>query len=144
MTRFVVEYCTGFRGPSPFLDGLILQCTDRVASVTVQHLPGRHRPSGYTPGRLLSLWSDSWFSSSRVPLRWVGFLGLGLVGTALPGLVAPTEGAPPWALLLTGLNLAALGLVGEYVGRIHLAVGGRPPYVVRQVLPESEGFPGEP
>ncbi len=38
-----------------------------------------------------------------------------------------------------GFLILAVGLVGEYVGRIYLEVRGRPPYVVRAIyLPEEE------
>lgn len=41
-------------------------------------------------------------------------------------------------LILGGMQLLALGIVGEYLGRLHLNVNRKPQYVERQVL----GMPG--
>ena len=42
---------------------------------------------------------------------------------------------------LTGMMLFGLGLVGEYVGRIHEQVRGRPRYLVHSVLEHEPGKP---
>jgi hypothetical protein len=42
-------------------------------------------------------------------------------------------------LVLGGLQLLALGVIGEYLGRLHLNVNRKPQYVERQALvPASE------
>lgn len=43
MSRFIVNTVTRYDGPYPYLDGLILQATQRVAQVEVEHRepPGR-------------------------------------------------------------------------------------------------------
>jgi polyisoprenyl-phosphate glycosyltransferase len=37
-------------------------------------------------------------------------------------------------LVLGGVQLLALGIMGEYLGRLHLNVNRKPQHVVRQVL----------
>ena len=37
-------------------------------------------------------------------------------------------------LVLGGLQLLALGVIGEYIGRVHLNINRKPQYSVRQVL----------
>lgn len=37
-------------------------------------------------------------------------------------------------LILGGVQLLALGVIGEYVGRLHLNVNRKPQYVVRQYI----------
>ena len=40
-------------------------------------------------------------------------------------------------LVLGGLQLLALGIMGEYIGRLHLNVNRKPQYTVRQTLSTS-------
>ena len=151
VARTVAEHT----GPFPYIDGLILQVTQNIGSLEVRHEPRRAGRSGYTVRRLVRLWLSTLVNFSVVPLRVATVLG-GLMGAA--GLLATflviywhqTEGTPwGWgstmAALLTfsGAQLIILGLVGEYVGRMFMAVGRRPQSVVREVLrsdlPESPG-----
>ena len=37
-------------------------------------------------------------------------------------------------MTLGGLQLLAIGIIGEYIGRLHLNVNRKPQYTVRQVL----------
>jgi undecaprenyl-phosphate 4-deoxy-4-formamido-L-arabinose transferase len=41
-------------------------------------------------------------------------------------------------LILGGAQLMALGVIGEYLGRLHLNVNRKPQYVVRQVRSQAE------
>ena len=53
---------------------------------------------------------------------------LRLVGSYLPGFSSVTIAV----LLLGGIQLIAIGIIGEYVGRIYDEVKGRPLYLVRR------------
>jgi dolichol-phosphate mannosyltransferase len=55
---------------------------------------------------------------------------LRILGSYLPGFSSITIAV----LLLGGIQLIALGIIGEYVGRIYDEVKGRPLYVVRTRL----------
>jgi dolichol-phosphate mannosyltransferase len=55
---------------------------------------------------------------------------LRIVGSYLPGFGSITIAI----LLLGGIQLIALGIIGEYVGRIYDEVKGRPLYLVRTRL----------
>jgi dolichol-phosphate mannosyltransferase len=55
---------------------------------------------------------------------------LRLLGSYLPGFSSITIAV----LLLGGIQLIALGIIGEYVGRIYDEVKGRPLYFVRSRL----------
>jgi dolichol-phosphate mannosyltransferase len=112
------------------------------------------RPSGqtkYTLGRMLRFSVDAILSFSDRPLQLATLLGfvistlafiaipvvvvLRLLGHYLPGFGAITI----VVLLLGGIQLIAIGIIGEYVGRIYDEVKGRPLYLVRarRNLPES-------
>jgi glycosyltransferase involved in cell wall biosynthesis len=97
----------------------------------------------YTLGRMLRFSFDAISSFSHRPLQLAtlfGFLvslvafvaipvviALRIAGSYLPGFGSITIAI----LLLGGIQLMAIGLIGEYVGRIYDEVKGRPLYVVR-------------
>jgi hypothetical protein len=45
-------------------------------------------------------------------------------------------------LVLGGLQLLSLGMIGEYLGRLHLNVNRKPQYTIREIL-GSDRFPEE-
>lgn len=142
VSRTVAEHT----GPCPYIDGLILQVTQNIGSCEVRHEPRRDGRSGYTLRRLVHLWLSTLVNFSVMPLRLATVLGglIGMTGLLAIILVAYwhwTEGTPwGWgslmAALLTfsGTQLIILGLVGEYVGRMFMAVNRQPQSVVREVL----------
>jgi dolichol-phosphate mannosyltransferase len=104
----------------------------------------------YTLPKMLRLSLDALSSFSYVPLRlatWMGFLfaitaflaipvivTLRILGSYLPGFATLTI----IALLLAGIQLIAIGVVGEYVGRIYEEIKQRPLYLVRERLNFTE------
>ncbi|MHB8903355.1 MAG: glycosyltransferase family 2 protein, partial [Thermoguttaceae bacterium] len=58
MSRFLVDVLGEYRGPYPYLDGLILQATQRFGQVVVEHRQRQLGRSGYNLRRLLRLWSN--------------------------------------------------------------------------------------
>lgn len=139
-------------GPYPYLDGLILQVTQRIGAVTVRHAERATGRSGYTLRKLVRLWLSTFVNFSIMPLRLATVLGLamsvaGLLGIIWVAILWFTETGPElgWGslmvalLLFSGTQLALLGLIGEYLGRMFLTVNQRPQSVVRTV--ERGGAP---
>ena len=85
VTAFVARQVTDYAGPHPYLDGLLLQVTQRIGSIDVVHRERASGESGYTLRRLLRLWLSAWINFSVLPLRVATLLGL---TTAAAGLVA--------------------------------------------------------
>jgi polyisoprenyl-phosphate glycosyltransferase len=97
----------------------------------------------YTLPRMLRFSLDAISSFSHRPLQLATLLGfiistlafiaipvvvvLRILGSYLPGFSAVTI----LILLLGGIELIAIGIIGEYVGRIYDEVKGRPLYLVR-------------
>ena len=140
-------------GPYPYIDGLLLQVTQRIESLIVAHEPRRQGKAG-TWRRLLGLWLSAWLNFSLLPLRLATLAGL---TTAALGLVAffavlwlwfvnrgPGYGFG-WLmaafLIFSGTQLVMLGLIGEYLGRMFLTINQRPQAVVREVV-SSDGRAG--
>lgn len=155
VTAFVAKEVVGYPGPYPYIDGLLLQVTQRIGSIAVKHEARVAGESTYTLGRLLRLWLSAWINFSVQPLRVATVLGLiiAAVGMVALGAVAwlwwvgqgPATG---WGwlmaamLIFSGTQLVLLGLIGEYVGRMFLAVNQRPQSVVRDVRRGGAGDAG--
>jgi dolichol-phosphate mannosyltransferase len=99
------------------------------------------RPAGrtkYDLGRMRRFAWDGITSASLAPLR-IPYLLAWAAGAALAGFVAlGTAGVLPWGVATICATVAAgvaavlvsLGVIGEYVGRVHRMARGRPPYWV--------------
>jgi undecaprenyl-phosphate 4-deoxy-4-formamido-L-arabinose transferase len=141
-----------YGGPYPYIDGLLLQVTQRIDSIVVAHERRLVGTSGYTLSRLIRLWLSAWVNFSLLPLRiatFAGFVtaGAGVVAFAVIFVLWWHDTGPQrgfgWImsalLLFSGTQLVMLGLIGEYVGRMFLTVNQRPQSRVRDV---TRNFPG--
>lgn len=146
MSAFVVEAVTRYTGPYPYVDGLIMQVTQRIDSIEVRHFPRAEGRSNYTLRRLVRLWLNLATSFSLAPLRIAIFAGagmafLGAIGALLTIIEALTTRNTPSGyastmtviLLVSGVQAMILGVVGEYVGRTFLSANGKPQGTVRSV-----------
>ena len=150
--RFLVDEMLRYEHCYPYVMGLVLRSTKRVANVPVRHRDRETGSSGYTLAKLLSLWMNGFTSFSVKPLRIATYSGavIALIGFlyALVVLIRRfTVNAAPlgWTtttiliLIIGGLNLLLLGLVGEYVGRVFMCVNATPQYVEREYIPADSG-----
>ena len=147
VTRFVADQVVGYAGPYPYIDGLILQVTQRIGSIEVRHEPRKAGESTYTLRRLIRLWLSAWINFSVLPLRvatvlglvlaFAGVVALGIVVIAWFRNVGPEQGFG-WLmaglLIFSGTQLVLLGLIGEYIGRMFITVNQRPQSVVREIV----------
>lgn len=146
VSAFVAKEVAAHEGPYPYVDGLILQVTQRIGAIEVRHAPRVAGQSGYTLRRLFRLWLSTFVNFSVMPLRLATLLGLlmaaaGLLGVAGVVYLRLTNQGPAlgWGslmaalLVFSGTQLVMLGLIGEYLGRMFLTVNRRPQSVVRCV-----------
>ena len=145
--RFIIDEMLRYENCFPYVMGLVLRSTKNICNVPVTHRKREEGRSGYTMGKLLSLWMNGFTSFSIKPLRMATYLGaftafLGFVYAVIIVIRHFTEGMAPlgWSsttallLLLGGIILVVLGLIGEYVGRIFMCVNASPQYVERQII----------
>jgi len=102
--------------------------------------------SKYPLRKMMRLASDGLTSFSYLPLQLASWLGIAVSGLAVVALVAELVAkamrsplAWSWVAmtglaLLGGIQLIALGLVGEYLGRVFDEVRGRPLYLVQETV----------
>ncbi len=146
VSAFAASQIVSYAGPHPYIDGLLLQVTQRIGSINVRHEPRRAGASTYTLARLIRLWMSAWVNFSLLPLRVATVLGLfvaaaGVVAFGAVGWLWMHDRGPEhgfgWLmatlLVFSGTQLVLLGLIGEYIGRMFLAVNQRPQSVVREV-----------
>ncbi|HEY6357346.1 MAG TPA: glycosyltransferase family 2 protein [Vicinamibacterales bacterium] len=147
VSGFVARQVVDYTGPYPYLDGLLLQVTQRIGSIEVRHDARRAGRSTYTLRRLMRLWLSAWVNFSLLPLRLATLAGLGLGSTGFVGLGVVVwlwwhNRGPDYGfgwlmtalLIFSGTQLVVLGLIGEYVGRMYLTVNQRPQAVVRAIV----------
>ena len=146
-SRDVVEEIKECDEASTFIPALAQSFARRPAEVEVSHAPRASGESAYSLYRLIRLNFDLMSGFSAVPLQAVSLIG---TAVALGGIAfgvflfirrlvvgAEVEGVfTLFAILFffVGLQILALGLIGEYVGRIYQEVRRRPRYVVAEEL----------
>jgi undecaprenyl-phosphate 4-deoxy-4-formamido-L-arabinose transferase len=151
---FKSEICSeilSYRGPYVYVDGLILSATNKIQSIDVDHYDRFAGSSGYGLKKSLSLWLKMATSFSIVPLRLTSFLGiiissLGFLLAILLVIQRFTLNLMPvgWSsiivtlLIIGGFQLLALGVIGEYLGRVLLTINSRPQYVLEERVGFSE------
>jgi undecaprenyl-phosphate 4-deoxy-4-formamido-L-arabinose transferase len=146
MAALVVRAVTRYSGPYPYVDGLIMQVTQRIDSIEVRHLPRIEGRSNYNLTRLVRLWLNLATSFSLAPLRLAIYAGAAMALLGAIGAVATIAEAlfmhdtpSGWAstmvviLLVSGVQSMILGVLGEYVGRTFLSANGKPQGTVRSV-----------
>lgn len=141
-----------YQGPYVYVDGLILSVTRNVGMVDVDHHERYAGDSGYGFKKSFSLWLKMATNFSIVPLRITSFLGMGFAGLGF--LLAVfliiqkfTFDLMPvgWSSLIVtilvvgGVQLLALGMVGEYLGRVLLTLNSRHQYVIGETTDALAG-----
>jgi glycosyltransferase involved in cell wall biosynthesis len=135
------------------IDVLLTWSTTRFGTVTVMHEARAHGESNYTFRKLLTHALNMVTGFSVLPLQVASIIGFGftLFGFALMGALvvqyflrgSPVQGFTLVATsvaLFSGVQLLALGIIGEYLARMHSRIMGQPAYVLRDRLPaEASG-----
>ena len=133
-----------------FIDGLLAWTTNRIGMTIVPHHPRRVGRSSYSLSKLLTLALNVFTNFSLLPLQLVSALGslfavigLGLgtfyLASSLTSLIEVPGYASTIVAILTlgGFQLLSLGIMGEYIGRIHININKKPQFVIREKTSSS-------
>ena len=154
LKRGMVDQIRSHEGPFAYLDGLILDITRRIATVEIQHGTRAYGEGNYSFKKSISLWLRMVTGTSIVPLRMVTLMGaliallgfLGAVFIVISNYLYPAE-SKGWAsiivtiLLVSGFQTLFIGVLGEYLGRIHLRLNNKPQYLFRYTTKNDAEFP---
>jgi dolichol-phosphate mannosyltransferase len=143
LDRRPLDALLAMRERNRFLRGMTVWVGYTQAAVSYRRDPRYAGETKYTLSKMLKFSLDAISSFSHRPLQLATLLGflisslafiaipvvviLRLSGSYLPGFGSITIAI----LLLGGIQLIAIGIIGEYVGRIYDEVKGRPLYLVR-------------
>ena len=133
-----------YEGAFVSIDVLLTWGTNRFAAVPVVHEPRKQGASGYTFRKLITHAMNMMTGFTTLPLQiasLVGFVFTFFGFCVLAYVLAryfthgdPVPGFPFLASIVavfSGAQLFALGIIGEYLARMHLRSLQKPPYVVR-------------
>lgn len=148
--RRIVHSFDSYAGPDVSIDGLLTWGTDSFTSVPVEHHPRLEGQSNYSLLKLASHALTMITAFSTKPLRiatTLGFFftlfGLFVLVYVIGRLLIQGQSVPGFPFLasvisiFSGAQLFALGVIGEYLARMHVRLMARPSYVVRGVVGAS-------
>ncbi len=143
LVQAVLRYDLNFT----YIDGLLAWSSQRIGMVEVPHHERADGESGYTISKLISLALNVFTNFSLLPLQFVSFIGIIAAGFGillgswyLAVALFSTIAVPGYAsiivavLVLGGLQLLSLGIMGEYIGRLHLNVNRKPQFTIRRTV----------
>lgn len=151
--RFVIDEMLRYTYAFPYVMGLVLRTTKNIVNVDIDHRDRTVGESGYTMGKLLSLWFNGFTAFSIKPLRIaiatgsvfaiVGFL-YGIYTIIKKIFIQPPELVTGFSALMSaivftgGILMLMLGLVGEYLGRVYISMNNSPQYVISRTTMDDE------
>ncbi|MBN2662769.1 MAG: glycosyltransferase [Bacteroidales bacterium] len=145
VSKFTVNQIIKYDLPYPYIDGLILRTTSNIGQIVVEHSKREQGKSQYTIVKLIGLWLNMVTNFSIKPLRFATFLGftfsivsfLLAVAGILIKLLDPSAPLGYASLLVSvaflgGIQLTAIGMIGEYIGRTFLSISKLPQFVIKE------------
>jgi polyisoprenyl-phosphate glycosyltransferase len=147
LRRFIVDSIQDYAGPYPYLAGLYLTYSSAVGNVELTEHERPHGESSYDFRKLMSVWVNGLVNFSILPLRVV-FVGglvaltLSVIATVVLMINRILDPNLPlgWTLVMitivafAGVQSLALGILGEYIGRILMIGTRKPAFSVRSVI----------
>ena len=153
MDRRVVDVLRSMRERHRFIRGMVSWVGGKQVAVPYDRKARFAGETKYPFRKMLSFAIDAITSFSVVPLRLVTYLALTIISLTVLAAIAvvmvwfinPHYFIPGYpSIIITvvffgGVQLLALGIIGEYLGRMYEASKARPIYIVEQVYQQRAG-----
>jgi undecaprenyl-phosphate 4-deoxy-4-formamido-L-arabinose transferase len=148
--RNIVERMVNCHEHSTFIPALAAYFAKKVTEIEVVHEVRHAGESHYSLRKLITLQFDLVSSFSDFPLKFIMYTGIGMaflgvsfgIFLGIARLVYGSHWAAQgvftlFAILFTfiGFQFFALGVMGEYIGRIYREVRKRPEYMIERIYP---------
>jgi len=138
---------SSYRSPSVNIDVLLTWATSRFTSIGINHVRRKYGESNYTTRKLIQHAMNMMTGFSTLPLKLASYIGfifsifgmLVLVYVIGKYVLSGSEvpGFPFLAsiiALFSGAQLLALGVMGEYLARMHQRTMDRPAYNIQEFV----------
>lgn len=149
--KFVIEEICRYQNSYPYIVGLVFRSTKNIGTVPVNHRTRIEGSSGYTLGKLISLWLNGFTAFSVKPLRFATMMGILIASLGFlyiiyivvnkimnPNVPLGWSSTMAAIFLIGGLILFTLGICGEYLGRVYISINDAPQYVVKKKTRKDE------
>lgn len=146
MSRRALEALSEFDEVNLFLRGIVPLVGFKSTEVTYERGERFAGESKYPLKKMLAFATEGITSMSIKPIRLITTLGflvfLFSIGVLIYSIIRKFTGytVPGWAFLavsiwaLGGIQLLAIGVIGEYIGKIYLETKHRPKFIVAEYL----------
>ena len=144
--RFVVDKMLEYKNPYPYIDGLVLRTSAKIANVEMDERERASGKSNYTFKKLLNLFINGFTAFSVKPLRIATYMGgicsvggfVFMITLIIRKIIYGADIDAGYTSLMAvmlfigGAIMLLLGVIGEYVGRMYISINSSPQYVVRK------------
>lgn len=143
--RYVIDEVIKYKGPYPYVSGLLLRVTKNIANVEVEHNKREFGESNYNFKKLLLLWVNGCTNFSISPIRLCNYFGFSIAILSfimfIASIIRSLLGYSSQSIILTSIivfaisiNIILMGIIGEYVGRIFMCINNSPQYIIKETF----------
>ncbi len=147
----LINQVTKYKGPFPYIDGLILSASSNLGSFEVIHSSRKRGQSSYTLGKLARHYANLTTNFSTVPIHIFSMIGLFLTVVSFlfilsifiekifnPNLPLGYSTIISVIFFFSGVQMLFLGLIGEYVGKILKNVNKEDQYIINYIKKKNK------
>lgn len=146
MSSRALDELSNYKEVNLFLRGIVPMIGFQTGVVSYERHKRFAGESKYPIKKMLAFAMDGITSLSIKPIRFITGLGITLFGVSLIMLVYYIilyymgNTTPGWATIVVsiwgigGLQLLAIGIIGEYIGKIYMETKERPRYIIEEIL----------
>lgn len=150
MSRRALEGLSQFKEVNLFLRGIVPLIGYKHTTVEYERGERAAGESKYPLKKMLEFALDGVTSFSVKPIRFITILGFLIFAASLVLIIysiivkAAGLAVPGWSALmcsiwfLGGLQILAIGIVGEYIGKMYMETKGRPKFIIETLLDNNE------